>query len=64
MLMKLTPGVDFTNILHSVFMCADPKSAQHTVKLSVFFALLESEQVKAASKGEIEWCEIMVAGAK
>jgi hypothetical protein len=33
-------GVDFDNILRAAFMCADPKSAKHTVKWSVFFAFL------------------------
>jgi len=55
MLMKSTPGVDLTSILREAFMCADPKSAKNTVKLSVFFALLGSECLKAAGKnvGEI-----------
>jgi hypothetical protein len=28
MLMKLTPGVDFTNVLQAAFTLADPKSAK------------------------------------
>ncbi len=31
-------------------MCADPQSAKNIVKLSVFFALLGSARIKAASK--------------
>jgi len=31
-LMKLTPGVDFINILRAAFMHADPNSAKNTVK--------------------------------
>jgi len=31
----LSPGVDFTNILHSAFMCVDPKSTKKAVKSSV-----------------------------
>jgi len=30
-LMKLTHGVDFTNILQAAFVCADPKSAKITL---------------------------------
>ncbi len=41
---------NFTNIIHIAFMRADHKSAENTVKLSVFFALLGSAQVKAAHK--------------
>ena len=29
-------GVNFTNILHTAFTCADPKSTKKTVKLSSF----------------------------
>ncbi len=48
--MKLTPVVDFTNILRAAFMLADPKSAKNTVKQSVFFlALLGSACVKAGN---------------
>jgi len=36
--------------LHGAFMRTDHKSAENTVKLSVFFALLGSAQVKAAHK--------------
>jgi len=35
---NITAGVDFTNIFFTAFMCADPKSAKNTVKLSVFCA--------------------------
>ena len=34
------PGVNFINILRTAFTLADPKSAQNTVKPSVFFAPL------------------------
>jgi len=34
-LMKLTPGVNFINILRTAFLCADLKSAKKTFKLSV-----------------------------
>jgi len=46
-MMKLTPGVNFTNIIHEVFTQADPKNTKNTVK---FFALLGSVHVKAAPK--------------
>jgi len=37
MLMKLTPGVNFTNILRTAFMLVDPKSVKNAVKSSVSF---------------------------
>jgi hypothetical protein len=43
-------GVDFSNILLTAFICADPKSTKNTVKPSVFFALLGSVLVKTAPK--------------
>ena len=42
--------VNFTNILQAVFTRADPKSAEKTVKLSSFFALLGSSRVEAAHR--------------
>ncbi len=48
--MKLTKGVNLTNILQAAFTRADPESAKNTVKLSVFFALLESASTNAARK--------------
>ncbi len=49
-LLKIDPGVNFTNILHANFMWSDPKSAENTVKPSVFFALLGSAPEKALCK--------------
>ena len=50
MLVKLTPGVNFPNILGSAFMLADLKNTKKTFKLSSFFALLGSLRVKAMHK--------------
>jgi len=50
MLVKLTPGVNFINILLKAFKHVDPKSAANTVKPSVFFALSGSERIKALGK--------------
>jgi len=51
MLMKLTPGVDFTNILQTAFPPSqDRKSAKNTVKASVLFALLGSARVQDVCK--------------
>ncbi len=36
MLVKSTPGVDFTNILRAAFPRVDPKSAKKTYNLTVF----------------------------
>jgi hypothetical protein len=41
-----SPWVYFTNILRTVFICADPKSAKKTDSLIVFFALLGSLSIK------------------
>ncbi len=50
MLMKLTPGVDFTNILRVAFMSTDPKSANKTDSLTAFLCFLESACIKATLK--------------
>jgi len=50
MLMKLTPGVNFTNILCKAFTRADPQSAKKIDNLTEFLALLGSAFIKAACK--------------
>jgi len=50
MLVKLTPGVHFINVLQAAFTCTDSKSIKGTVKLSIFFTLLGSAIVKAARR--------------
>jgi hypothetical protein len=40
MLVKLTTGVDFINVLQAAFTCAYSKSAKDTDDLTVIFALL------------------------
>jgi len=45
-----TPRVNFTNILLEAFTWADPKSAERTGDLTVFFTILGSVRVKAARK--------------
>ncbi len=50
MLVKLTPGVIFINILWAAIARTYPESAKKTVKLSVFFALLGYLIVKSARK--------------
>jgi hypothetical protein len=50
MLIKLAPGVNFTNILWAAFRLSDPKSAKNTVKFSVFFEILGSARVKDAHR--------------
>jgi len=49
-LMKLTAGVNFINVLLEAFRLEDPKSAKKTDNLTVFFALLGSASIKAASR--------------
>ena len=50
MLMKLTLGVNFTNILWAAVTHANPKSAIKLHNLTVFFALLGSARLKAVCK--------------
>jgi len=50
MLMKLTPGVDFINILPAAFKRSDPKRAKRQSSHKCLFALLGSLRAKAAHK--------------
>jgi len=50
MLMKLTPGVNFINILHTAFTLVDPNSLNKIDNLTVFFTLLGSACVKAVHR--------------
>ncbi len=50
MLMKLTSGPNFINVLCTAFTHADPRNLIKTVNLSIFFMLLGSMSVKAAHK--------------
>ena len=43
-------GVNFTNVLQAAFALVDPKSAKKLLNLTVFFALLGFERVKAARR--------------
>ena len=47
---KLTPGVNFTNILQAAFTPADSKSGKKLLNLNVFFALSGSAGVKATRR--------------
>ena len=48
MLVKLTPGFNFINILQAVFMCTDTERAKKDCKVKQLFVLLGSLSVKAA----------------
>jgi len=50
MLVKLTEGANFINVLRVAFTCAYPKSEKDTDDLTAIFALLGSGCVKAARK--------------
>jgi len=50
MIVKLTPGIDFTNILYKAFTIADPKSTKKIDGLAVFIALLGFAHLKAGCK--------------
>jgi len=55
--MKLTPGLNFINVLLTAIMLAEPKSVKKTIKS--LFTLSGSTSIKAERKyvGEIEpWC--------
>ncbi len=57
MLMKLTPGVNYINVLRAAFACTDPKRAKRHWWLDCHYAvILGSAFVKAAHKhvGEID----------
>jgi len=47
---KKKPGLNFIKVLHTTFAHADPKSVKKTVKLLIFFTLLESTSVKAVRR--------------
>ncbi len=49
-LVKVTPGLNFINVPHTAFKCADPRSIKKTVKLVIFFMVLCSALIKAACK--------------
>jgi len=48
--MKLTPGVNFINVLRAAFAHADTRSIKNAVKSSVSFNLLGSAHIKAARR--------------
>ncbi len=48
--MKLSPGVNFINVLLTAFAFEDPKSTKNTDNLNGFFALSGSAGVKAACR--------------
>jgi len=50
MLVKLTPGVNFINVLRAALIHADPKSVKFMLSLQYPFLLLGSASVKAAQK--------------
>ncbi len=54
--MKLTPGVNFINILHTAFAPIEPKSVKRYWQLAWILKLLGATGVKAAHKyvGEID----------
>jgi len=56
MLVKLTPAINFINILRTAFTCAEPKSVQKGSQVVSHFTLLGSTHAKAARKyvGEID----------
>jgi len=50
MLVKLTSGVNFINVLWAAFTCSDPKSTKRQSSCQSFFALSGPESVNAARR--------------
>jgi len=48
--MRLSPGVDFINVLQAAFMGTDIESAKKDNQVVSLFALLRSARVKAARR--------------
>ncbi len=49
-LFQLPSGVNFTNVLLTAFMCADPGRVKNTDDLAVFFTLSGSMSAKAVQR--------------
>ncbi len=58
MLAKLSPGINFINILREAFTHKDPKSTTKTDNLTVFFVYFGSVRIKSFTKtvGKIDPC--------
>jgi len=63
MLVKSTPGVNFTNVLGAAFAHEDPQSAKNTVKFSLIFVLLGSVCVKVNCKTLVKFTPDFVVEA-
>ncbi len=50
MLLRLTPGLDFINVLRTAFALVDPKSVRTQSSLQYHFTLLGSTSVKAVRR--------------
>ena len=50
MLMRLTPGFNFINVLRTTFMLVDPESVKNTVSHQYLFTLLGSTYAKAVRR--------------
>jgi len=59
MLVKLTIGVNFINVLQAAFAHADPKVKKRQSIQQLLFALLGSAQVKDAHKMLVKLTEIV-----
>ncbi len=60
MLVKLTTGVNFINVLQAAFAHADPKVQKRQSIQQFLFAHLGSAQVKAAHKMLVKLTEIVL----
>ncbi len=50
MLVKLTPGLNFTNVLSTAFTLADPESVKRYLDFVVLFTLLGPTSIKVIRK--------------
>ena len=49
-MIKLIPGVNFTNVLRAAFTLVDPKTVKMIYNLTVFLMLLGSASIKVERK--------------
>jgi len=59
----MNTDVNFINILHTAFMCADPQSVKIQSSCQYLFVILGTVHIKAARKhvGDIDpWCQYVI----
>jgi len=59
MLMKLTPGIHFINVLQTAFTCTNPKSVKRQSSCQSFFTLSGTMTAKAAHKALVKLTPVL-----